>query len=176
MKKLLYLILIITIYSCANIGRPSGGPIDDIPPVFLKSTPTMGERNVQPTKIYLDFDENIKLDKVSEKVVVSPPQLNMPQITANGRRVTVELKDSLIPNTTYTIEFSDAIQDNNEGNPLNDFTYSFSTGEAIDTLKIKGRLLNAENREQSTGAYVGIQSDLSEIGRASCRERVSAPV
>ncbi len=150
------------LYSCANMARPGGGPKDEEPPVYVKSTPVPGQTNVSPTKIQIEFNENIKLEKTMEKVVVSPPQTTMPIISSNGKKLTVELKDSLIPNTTYTIEFADAVRDNNEGNPLKDFAFSFSTGDHIDSLQISGTLLNAENLEPITGNYVGIQSDLAD--------------
>lgn len=150
------------LYSCANMARPGGGPKDEEPPVFVKSNPVPDQVNILPKKIVIEFDENVKLDKPGEKVVVSPPQVNMPIISSNAHKVTVELKDTLLPNTTYTIEFGDAIQDNNEGNPIPDFALSFATGAHIDTLQFSGTLLNAENLEPVTGSYVGIQSDLAD--------------
>ena len=86
---------------------------------------------------------------------MSPPQLEMPEIKASGKKITVELKDSLIANTTYTIDFSDAITDNNEGNPLGNYTYTFSTGEQIDTFEVSGTVLNAEDLEPLKGIMVG---------------------
>ena len=105
------------------MGRPDGGPFDETPPRFIGSTPAAGAVNTKKSKIVLDFDEFIKLEKASEKVVVSPPQLQQPEIKPGGKRITVNLLDSLKPNTTYTIDFSDAIVDNNEGNPLHLFGY-----------------------------------------------------
>ena len=113
--------LVATLYSCASMGRPDGGPFDETPPRFIGSTPAAGAVNTKKSKIVLDFDEFIKLEKASEKVVVSPPQLQQPEIKPGGKRITVNLLDSLKPNTTYTIDFSDAIVDNNEGNPLGNF-------------------------------------------------------
>lgn len=116
------------ILSCANIARPTGGPIDTTPPVFVKSNPKPNQLNFNKSKIEIEFDEIIQVDKPTEKVIVSPAQKNMPQIQTSGRKVIVELQDSLIPNTTYTIDFSDAISDNNERNPLYNFSFSFATG------------------------------------------------
>ena len=107
-------ILAISIYSCANMSRPGGGPRDETPPVFIKSTPVPNALNVSKQKVEIEFDEIIQVDKPSEKVIVSPPQKDMPEIRTSGRKITVILKDSLLPNTTYTIDFSDAIIDNNE--------------------------------------------------------------
>ena len=150
------------ILSCANIARPTGGPIDTTPPVFVKSNPKPNQLNFNKNKIEIEFDEIIQVDKPTEKVIVSPAQKNMPQIQTSGRKVIVELQDSLIPNTTYTIDFSDAISDNNERNPLYNFSFSFATGNSIDTLQIGGILLNAENLEPVTGMLVGLHSNLND--------------
>lgn len=150
------------ILSCANIARPSGGPIDTTPPAFVKSTPTPNQLNFNKNKIEIEFDEIIQIDKPTEKVVVSPSQKNMPEIQASGRKVIVTLQDSLIPNTTYTIDFADAITDNNENNPLYNFCFSFSTGNSIDTLQVGGILLNAEDLEPVTGMLVGLHSNLND--------------
>lgn len=103
------LMLMIVVYSCASMGTPDGGPYDEEPPKFVRSSPKPYATNNKDKKIAIEFDEFIKLEKTSEKVVVSPPQLEQPDIKASGRRVLVNLMDSLKPNTTYTIDFSDAI-------------------------------------------------------------------
>ena len=95
-------------------------------------------------------------------MVVSPPQLETPEIVASGKRIKIELLDSLKPNTTYTIDFSDAITDNNEDNPLGNYTYSFSTGDAIDTLEVSGKVLQAKDLEPVKGILVGLYNDLSD--------------
>lgn len=150
------------LYSCANIGVPDGGPFDETPPKFLKSIPERGALNSNKKKITLEFDEFIKVEKASEKVVVSPPQIQVSEIKANGKKVTVNLQDSLKPNTTYTIDFSDAIVDNNEENPLGNFTYTFSTGSVIDTLEVAGTLLDAYNLEPIKGMLVGLHGNLAD--------------
>lgn len=156
------ILFLLFLYSCANIGTPDGGAYDELPPKFLRSTPPMGTLNNNKKRISLEFDEFIKLEKASEKVVVSPPQIQVPEIKANGKRVTVVLEDSLKPNTTYTIDFSDAIVDNNEGNPLDNFTYTFSTGSAIDTMEVAGTVLDASNLEPIKGLLVGLHADLTD--------------
>ncbi|MDR0939384.1 MAG: Ig-like domain-containing protein, partial [Mediterranea sp.] len=110
------LMLVALLYSCASIGRPDGGPFDETPPRFLSSTPEPGALNNHRKKITLHFDEFIKLEKANEKVVISPPQIQQPEIKASGKNIQVNLLDTLKPNTTYSIDFSDAIEDNNEGN------------------------------------------------------------
>lgn len=118
--------------------------------------------NVKNRKISIFFDEFIQIENATEKVVVSPPQLETPEIVASGKRIRIELLDSLKPNTTYTIDFSDAITDNNENNPLGNYTYSFSTGDAIDTLEVSGKVLQAKDLEPVKGILVGLYSDLSD--------------
>lgn len=155
-------VLTVLMYSCANIGNPDGGAYDETPPKFLKSTPAMGALNNTRKKVTLEFDEYIKLEKASEKVVVSPPQIEMPDIKQNGKHITIDLKDSLKANTTYTIDFSDAIVDNNEGNPLGNFAFTFSTGAEIDTMEVSGILLEASNLEPVKGMLVGLHSNLTD--------------
>lgn len=148
--------------ACASIGRPEGGPRDEMPPVFIKSNPTQGQTNVKSNKIEIFFDENLKVDDASNKVVISPVQKAMPSIIANGKKVSVELRDTLIPNSTYTIDFSDAIQDLNEGNPVDGFALDFSTGDSIDSLRISGMLFEARNLEPAQGMIVGVYSNLAD--------------
>lgn len=146
------------VVSCASIGNPSGGPRDEDPPRFLTSTPLQGAVEVTPNKIVLSFDEYITLKDAFSKVVVSPPGAQVPRVSSLGRRVTVEFRDSLLPNTTYTIDFGDAIADNNEGNKLENFIYTFSTGPTLDSLMVSGMVLGAEDLVPPEGIYVGLHS------------------
>jgi len=141
---------------CASIGSPSGGWYDEEPPKVLSYSPENKALGNSKKKITITFDEYIKLEKANEKVVVSPPQIEAPNIRADGKKIKIDLYDTLQPNTTYTIDFSDAIEDNNEGNPLGQFTYSFSTGDHIDTMEVAGTVLNAENLEPIKGILVGL--------------------
>ena len=156
------LMLVIIGYSCASMGTPDGGPYDEMPPKFLGSSPKLHEVNVKGTKFELEFDEFIKLEKASEKVVVSPPQLEQPEIKVVGKKVVGELLDNLKEGVTYTIDFSDAIVDNNEGNPMGHFTYSFSTGTSIDTMEVSGTVLNAADLEPIKGILVGLHKNLND--------------
>ena len=156
------LLLIIGIYSCASMGTPDGGPYDETPPKFVHSTPNPFAVNSKGKKIVIEFDEIVKIEKAAEKVVISPPQLQQPDIKANGRKIQVSLLDSLKENTTYTIDFADAIVDNNEGNPLGNYAFTFSTGAAIDTMEVSGTVLNASDLEPIKGIQVGLHSDLSD--------------
>lgn len=156
------LMLMIVVYSCASMGNPDGGPYDEEPPKFVRSTPKPFAINSKEKKVTIDFDEFIKLEKAAEKVVVSPPQLEQPEIKASGRKVVVGLVDSLRPNTTYTIDFADAIVDNNEGNPLGNYAFTFSTGTTIDTMEVSGTVLSASDLEPVKNIQVGLHSDLSD--------------
>ncbi len=142
--------------SCASIGTPGGGLYDETPPVLMRSEPSEAATGVKKQKITMRFNENIKLDNANEKMTISPPQTKSPTILSNAKTLTIELQDSLKPNTTYTIDLGDAVQDNNEGNPMENLTLTFSTGDHIDTMKVQGTLLNAQDLEPITGAFVGI--------------------
>ena len=161
-KLPLLLTMVIIGYSCASMGTPDGGPYDEMPPKFVGSSPRLHAVNVKDKKIELEFDEFIKLEKPSEKVVVSPPQLEQPEIKVVGKKVVAQLFDTLKHATTYTIDFSDAIVDNNEGNPMGNFTYSFSTGATIDTMEVSGAVLNAEDLEPIKGIQVGLHMNLND--------------
>ena len=163
MKKLLYIFCVAcAIISCARMGQPDGGWYDDDPPKVIGSTPADQSANVKSRKVTIYFDEYIKLEDATSKVIVSPPQLEMPEIKSAGKRIIVELKDTLKENTTYTIDFSDAITDNNEGNPMGNYTYSFSTGEQIDTFEVSGYVLDASNLEPIKGIMVGLYDDFAD--------------
>ena len=157
-----HFIIATIIAGCARMGQPDGGWYDDDPPRIIGSTPADGATGVTTKKITIQFDEYIKLTDATQKVIVSPPQMEMPEIKTAGKKIVVELKDSLKPNTTYTIDFSDAISDNNEGNPLGNYTFTFSTGEQIDTFEVAGNVLDASNLEPVKGILVGVYDDLSD--------------
>ncbi len=148
--------------ACASVGRPEGGARDETPPVYVRSTPAMGERNVSRNKIDVVFDENIQLDDAFNKVIVSPAQTLSPTIRSQGKHVSVELRDTLKANTTYTIDFADAIKDLNEGNVLDGFAVDFSTGEDIDSLRISGIVLEARTLEPAQGVTVGVYSEMTD--------------
>ena len=118
--------------------------------------------NNKDKRITLSFDEFILLENATDKVVVSPPQKEMPEIRTSGKKIHITLHDTLQKNTTYTVDFADAIVDNNEKNPMGNFTYSFSTGSNIDTMEVAGTLLESENLEPIKGMMVGLYSDLSD--------------
>ncbi len=149
-------------YACASIGNPQGGDYDLTPPKFVHSNPKPDAVNFTGNKIELVFDELISLENPSEKVIITPPQKKAPVIKSIGNKVSVELKDSLWPNTTYTLDFTDAIVDNNEKNILEGFSFAFSTGETIDSLIISGTLLNSENLEPMPNILIGLHKNLED--------------
>ena len=148
--------------SCASIGSPNGGSFDTIPPVFIRSKPDPNSIFFKGNKIELFFDEYININKPSEKVIITPPQIKMPVIKSLGKKVLIELKDSLIENTTYTFDFTNGIEDNNEKNAIEGFTFAFSTGDVVDSLVVSGILLNAENLEPMPNTMVGLHSNTAD--------------
>lgn len=153
---LYFLLSIVLVSACASLGTPDGGPYDETPPRVVQAQPENQATNVNRKKISILFDEYIKIENASEKVIVSPPQTEMANVRADGKRIKIELFDTLRPNTTYTIDFADAIVDNNESNPMGNFTYSFSTGDEIDTMEVSGYVLNAADLEPIKGILVGL--------------------
>ena len=156
--------------ACANPGSgPDGGPFDETPPHIVGMYPNLGDTTGigRKRRVTLHFSENIKVDNPTEKITISPPQMDAPEIKVSGKRITVELSDTLRPATTYTIDFSDAITDATEGNPLGNFTYYFSTGGGVDTMEVVGHVLAAENLEPVKGILVGLHADLSDSAFAA---------
>lgn len=150
------------IHSCARMGNPDGGWFDDTPPRVVFTSPADRGVNASSKRVTIEFDEFIKIDDPVNKVIVSPPQLEVPEIKASGKKIVINLIDSLKANTTYTVDFADAISDNNENNPMGNFTYSFSTGEEIDTFEVAGIVLDASNLEPVKGILVGLYDNHSD--------------
>ena len=157
------------IYSCASIGNPNGGPYDETPPRYVSSKPKMNQLNFNGKRIEILFDEYISIENPNENVIITPPQTQNPIIQAIGRKVTVELRDTLLAETTYTIDFTSSIVDNNEKNALENFSFAFSTGEVLDTLQISGRVINAQDLEPVSKMLVGIHRDLSDTAFTNTR-------
>lgn len=162
MTWLVAVILSLLTAACASMGRPEGGPRDETPPVYQRSNPAPGEVRFNKNRIEVFFDENVQLDNPQSKVVVSPAQRLTPQVIASGKRVWVQLRDSLIPNTTYTIDFADAIADLNEKNVLDGFALDFATGDSIDSLRVSGMLFEARTLEPAQQMLVGVYSNTAD--------------
>lgn len=149
------LLLLSLLWGCASIGNPSGGARDEDPPRFVSANPRPGSVNVDPSDIAIYFNELVNVKDAFQKVVLSPPGQSTPRVSTRGRSVRVNISDTLLENTTYTIDFGDAIEDNNEGNVLSGFAYTFSTGPDLDSLRISGMVLGAEDMEPQQGVFVG---------------------
>lgn len=160
---LAYVAYLVFTTSCANPGMPTGGPKDSIPPVVVHTVPEIDGRNYEGKTVSLTFNEFVIADAVREALVVSPPLKRRPVIRTKSRTLIIDLGEDLKENTTYSLDFKDAIVDNNEKNPLEDFRFSFSTGPDFDSLMIGGYVKNAKDLEPVEGALVLLHSlqDLS---------------
>ena len=144
----LFLLLIVLSWQCASIQQPQGGPKDSIPPTILEETPQNFTRNFDAEKIVIEFDEYIKLTDPYKEISVSPDLEQPLNPRVKRRSIEMTLPDSLQENTTYTINFGKAIGDFNEGNPLLNYSYVFSTGDIIDSLSISGNVFNAFTKQK----------------------------
>ena len=152
MKNLVYILFsLIILFGCAKRGNPTGGPKDSIPPVLVNASPKLNSTNFDSEEIRLTFDEWVKLDKVQDQLIISPPleksSYEIKPLSGVTKKVFLKFLDSLAPETTYTINFGNSIQDNNENNPLTFFSYTFSTGETIDSLYVRGNTKDAFSQE-----------------------------
>ncbi|WP_207514765.1 Ig-like domain-containing protein [Longitalea luteola] len=147
---------------CANIVPPMGGPRDSLPPRLTKVNPHDSAINFSGKKIVFEFDEFVQVENAQENLLVSPvPKIN-PIVDAKLRTVTVTVKDTLQPNTTYSIDFGNAIKDINEGNVLKNFTYLFSTGETLDSLSLAGKVIIAESGKTDSTLIVMLHSSTDD--------------
>ena len=160
--------------ACASIGSPEGGPRDYTPPQVLKTSPEANSVNFKGDKVEITFDEIINLKDQQKKVIISPAPKTQPLIRTVGKKVTIEFRDELEENTTYVIDFSNAIEDNNESNQLDGYTFAFSTGDEIDTLAVSGIVLRAKDLEPMQHVIVGLHSNLDDTAFTNLPlERVS---
>lgn len=148
--------------NCARVGSPNGGIKDEIPPVVEKSKPVAGQLGYDDQRMRIFFDEIVVLKSLNDHFLVSPPTEKKPEVTAYGKELTVEFEDTLQANTTYTLYFGDAIVDNNEGNVLHNYTFSFSTGFVMDTMRLQGYVINAETLDPEVGILVGIYANQAD--------------
>ena len=140
-------------FNCANRGTPDGGPKDVTPPVIVKTEPANLTTNFKGDEIKIYFDEYVKMKDLNKQLIISPPMVNQPEITPLGtasKYITIKIHDTLKPNTTYAFNFGNSIQDNNEGNPYPYYRYVFSTGSYIDSLSVKGTVVDAVKEKPDT--------------------------
>lgn len=159
MKRTQYVIIFTIIFllsACARIVTPKGGDKDITPPSYKSSNPKPNALNFHSKEIRIDFDEYIVLDNANQKLIVSPPLKHKPEITSKLKSLYIKNIDSLQENTTYIFDFGDAITDFTEGNRLPRFSFSFSTGNTIDTMECKGKLLDAYSLKVAQGKYVAL--------------------
>ncbi len=160
-KNLIFIISILFVLSithCARRGTPTGGPKDTIPPVLINASPPLNTTMFNEEKISLSFDEYIQLTDIENQLIISPPlepkQYSISPKGVVAKKIVVKLLDTLKPNITYTFNFGSSIVDYNEGNVLNFFSYTFSTGALIDSLRLEGVVKNAY--EQEADRFVSI--------------------
>lgn len=168
MKTITFISLVLTaifLHACAVQKSPLGGKKDELPPVLdtLKSTPNY-LTNFDLAKVVLKFDEFIELKNAFEQVVYSPPMRTKPEMVQRGKKLTLKFPktDTLRPQTTYTINFGEAIVDLNEGNPISNFRYVFSTGDIIDSLAISGRVVNDMSKLAAEAVLVMLYDNLED--------------
>lgn len=152
-KLFLFVGLLVMLVNCANRGTPSGGEKDIVPPKILRSSPENYSTNFKANEIKIQFDEYVKIKNVQKQLIVSPPMDPAPDIMPMGsasKSITIKINDTLRPNTTYSFNFGQSIVDNNEENPFSYYKYVFSTGSYIDSLSVKGAIVDAEKREPET--------------------------
>ena len=149
------IVVSLIIYACANRGYPEGGIKDEIPPKVIKEEPVSFSTDFKAKRVSIYFDEFVQLKEINNKFVMSPPAKKNPKVSLRGKYIVVDLNaDTLKPNTTYTLDFADAIVDNNEGNPLGYYRYVFSTGNTIDSLELSGKVIDAQTQLPLLNAMV----------------------
>ena len=148
---------------CANVVTPSGGPKDEKPPVVLNTSPENNITNFKGKSIHITFDEFVTLNNPSNNVLISPPMNKKPTYRTSGKTLIIRFEEPLRPNTTYSINFGDAIKDLHEGNVLTGYAFNFSTGESIDSLSLKGKVMSASTLSPAEGFIVGLYANDNEI-------------
>ncbi len=159
-SRLFFLLTLITlIYSCANRVTPTGGDKDMKPPVIKEFSPPNYSTRFTTKKITVSFNEFIQLKDIQKQLIISPPMEPEPKISTHKKNLIILLPDSLKPNTTYTLNFGEAVADLNEGNPVTDFQYIFSTGDVLDSLFCSGKVMDAYSHKTEKGIIVMLYHD-----------------
>ena len=157
-----FILIICILPRCAKIVTPTGGAKDTLAPVLVRSNPAMNALNFKGNKITLLFNEIVQLKDIQKKLAVSPPMIKKPELLQRGKSIEIRFKDTLKDNTTYTIYLADAIVDNNEGNPINNFEFAFSTGNSIDSLTLSGVIKNAFTLLPEENIFVMLYKDQND--------------
>lgn len=156
--NILLFLLVFLLTHCANMVSPTGGPKDMMPPKVTEAMPENHSVNFTGKKLEISFDEYVTLENASQQVLFSPPLNEKPDIKLSNKTVVIKIKEELKPNTTYSIDFGQAVKDLHEGNIFKDYIYTFSTGEQLDTLTITGKILDAENQKPVEKMFVTLYS------------------
>jgi hypothetical protein len=151
--KIVLSFIALIVVSCAKIGTPTGGPKDVTPPKVVESTPPMNSVNFKGKKIEITFDEFVQLVDINKNFVISPPMKKKPMVLMRNKSVIIDLEENLKPNTTYRLYFGNAIVDNNEKNQLKNFEFVFSTGNVVDSLSLRGRVVDAFDHKPDKDSY-----------------------
>ncbi len=168
----IYYVITIGGSGCAQIIPPTGGPKDTLAPVLLEAIPKDSTINFTGNKITLNFDEYVQLDNnLQDQLIVSPTPKIAPSIEAKLKTVTIKIKDTLEPNTTYSIDLGNALKDINEGNALRNFTYLFTTGSKFDSAMLSGNVILAENGKIDTTLIVMLHRNLDDSAVVKERPR-----
>ncbi len=181
MKRLLFFLLVSffllripLLTGCANIIPPTGGPRDSLPPVLVSANPALNTLHFDGKKIVLTFDEYLDMKDVRNNMTINPVPKISPMVTSHLKTITVELKDTLKPNTTYSLNFGHAITDVNENNVLKNFTYTFSTGNYLDSLQYSGRVILAYTGKPDSSIVAILHDRLYDSAVAKQRPRYIA--
>jgi len=153
-------IIVLFIEACANIVTPSGGAKDVTPPKVIRSTPELNSKNFNGRYVRIDFDEFVKVTDAASQLIISPFMNEAPELKLRGKYIVMDFKDTLKPNTTYSISFGKSIADINEGNVLANYRYVFSTGNIIDSLTLKGVVKNASSLKTESGVFVMLYDNI----------------
>ncbi len=167
LKRLFFFVAIVAFVialfpRCAKVVSPTGGPKDTIPPVLINSNPAANSTNFREGKMVFEFNEYIQLKDIQQKMIVSPPLKNQPQVKHKGKKFELQITDTLMDNTTYTVYLADAVQDINENNPIPNFEFAFSTGDIIDSLILKGTVVNAFTQQPVESALVMLYDSFTD--------------
>lgn len=162
LKGFIYFIVALLIYGCAQVVPLTGGDKDETPPKELKSTPTNKSINFSETTITIEFDEFIRLQNLQQQLIVSPVMEENPEISIKGKSLVIKLKEELTPNTTYSINFGNAIIDITENNPIPNYKYVFSTGDYLDSLSFSGNVLFAQDLKPKEKVHVMLYESLED--------------
>ncbi|MEP7257548.1 MAG: Ig-like domain-containing protein [Flavitalea sp.] len=161
---------------CASIIPPTGGPRDTLPPFLVRVNPPDSTKKFVGKKIIFEFDEYVQLDNIQQNLIVSPMPKILPIVQSKLRNITIELKDTLEENTTYSLDFGNALKDLNEGNPYRNFTYLFSTGQQLDSLQLSGKVFVAETGKSDSTMIVMLYKNSDDSAVIKERPRYIARV